>query len=76
MGSPLDSTWHDMSIAGRVPYIVMWAISMLPMVYDALKKQELKTRLRSKYVFLNPDNKPIEITTLRKNACLSPLLYL
>jgi len=43
-------------------------ITMLPMVYDALKKQELKTRLRSKYVFLNPDNKPIEIETLRKNA--------
>lgn len=41
---------------------------MLPMVYDALKKQELKTRLRSKYVFLNPKNKPIEIETLRKNA--------
>jgi len=41
---------------------------MLPMVYDALKKQELKTRLRSKYVFLNPENKPIEIETLRKNA--------
>ena len=43
-------------------------IIMLPMVYDALKKQELKTRLRSKYVFLNPENKPIEIETLRKNA--------
>jgi len=43
-------------------------ITMLPMVYEALKKQELKTRLRSKYVFLNPENKPIEITTLRKNA--------
>jgi integrase len=43
-------------------------IDMLPMVYDALKKQELKTRLRSKYVFLNQDNKPIEIETLRKNA--------
>jgi len=43
-------------------------IDMLPMVYDALKKQELKTRLRSKYVFLNQDHKPIEIETLRKNA--------
>lgn len=43
-------------------------ISMLPMVYDALKKQEPKTRLRSKYVFLNPEDKPIEIETLRKNA--------
>jgi hypothetical protein len=29
---------------------------MLPMVYDAMKKQELKTQLRSKYVFLNPDD--------------------
>jgi len=43
-------------------------IDMLPMVYDALKKQELKTRILSKYVFLNQDNKPIEIETLRKNA--------
>lgn len=43
-------------------------IDMLPMVYDALKEQGLRTRLRSKYVFLNPDNKPIEIETLRKNA--------
>jgi integrase len=43
-------------------------IDMLPMVYDATKKQELKTRLRSKYVFLNPDEEPIEIETLRKNA--------
>jgi integrase len=43
-------------------------IDMLPMVYDAMKKQELKTRLRSKYVFLNPDDEPIEIETLRKNA--------
>jgi integrase len=43
-------------------------IDMLPMVYDALKEQERKTRLRSKYVFLNQDNKPIEIETLRKNA--------
>jgi len=43
-------------------------IDMLPMVYDALKEQELRTRLRSIYVFLNQDNKPIEIETLRKNA--------
>jgi len=43
-------------------------IGMLPMVYDALKEQELRTRLRSIYVFLNQDNKPIEIETLRKNA--------
>lgn len=43
-------------------------IDMLPMVFEALKEQELRTRLRSKYVFLNPDNKPIEIETLRKNA--------
>ena len=43
-------------------------IDMLPMVYDALKEQELKTRPRSKYVFLNQYNKPIEIETLRKNA--------
>ena len=43
-------------------------IDMLPMVYNALKEQELRTRLRSKYVFLNQGNKPIEIETLRKNA--------
>ena len=43
-------------------------IDMLPMVYDALKEQALQTRLRSKYVFLNQDDKPIEIETLRKNA--------
>lgn len=43
-------------------------IDMLPMVYEALKEQERRTRLRSKYVFLNPDDRPIEIETLRKNA--------
>jgi integrase len=43
-------------------------IDMLPMVYDALKEQAAKTRLRSKYVFLNLDDKPIEAETLRKNA--------
>jgi integrase len=43
-------------------------IDMLPMVYDVLKKRGLRTRLRSKYVFLNPDNRPIEIETLWKNA--------
>jgi integrase len=41
-------------------------IDMLPVDYDALKEQGLRTRLRSEYVFLNPDNRPIE--TLRKNA--------
>ena len=43
-------------------------IGMLPMVYDALKEQARKTRLRSKYVFLNDHDNPIEIETLRKNA--------
>ncbi len=43
-------------------------IDMLPMVYDALKEQELRTRLRGKYVFLNKDDKPIVIETLRKQA--------
>jgi integrase len=38
------------------------------LVDDALKEQELRTRLRSKYVFLNPKKKPIDIATLRKNA--------
>ena len=43
-------------------------IAMLPMTYDALKEQARRTRLRSKYVFLNEHDKPIEIETLRKNA--------
>jgi integrase len=43
-------------------------IVMLPMAYDALKEQARKTRLRSKYVFLNEEGTPIEIETLRKNA--------
>jgi len=43
-------------------------IGMLPMVFDALKAQARKTRLRSRYVFLNEESKPIEIETLRKNA--------
>jgi integrase len=43
-------------------------IGMLPMVYNALKEQESRTRLRSTYVFLNQEHKPIEIETLRKNA--------
>jgi integrase len=43
-------------------------IGMLPIVYDALKEQAKRTRLRSKYVFLNEHGEPIEIETLRKNA--------
>jgi integrase len=43
-------------------------IDMLPMVYDALKDQAAKTRLKSKYVFLNFDDKPIAAETMRKNA--------
>jgi integrase len=43
-------------------------IGMLPMVFDALKEQARRTRLRSKYVFLNEEGTPIEIETLRKNA--------
>jgi integrase len=43
-------------------------IQMLPMVYDALKEQARKTRLRSKYVFLNEHDEPVEIETLRKNS--------
>jgi integrase len=43
-------------------------IGMLPMVSDALKEQARRTRLRSKYVFLNEEGTPIEIETLRKNA--------
>ena len=43
-------------------------IEMLPMVYEALKDQARQTRLRSKYVFVNKEDKPIEIETIRKNA--------
>jgi len=43
--------------------MILFILWMLPMVYDALKKQELKTRPRSKHLFSNPDNKHIEIET-------------
>jgi len=43
-------------------------INMLPMVFDALKAQKLQSRLKGRYVFLNLDDKPIEIETLRKNT--------
>jgi integrase len=43
-------------------------IDMLPMVYNALKEQALKTRLKSKYVFLNYGDRPIAAETMRKNA--------
>ena len=34
------------------------------MVYDALKKQELKTRLRSKYIFVNPEDEANNLTSM------------
>ncbi len=43
-------------------------IDILPMVYTALQEQASRTRLKSKYVFLNFDEKPIDVETLRKNA--------
>ena len=43
-------------------------IGLPPMILEALKAPARKTRLRSKYVFLNEEGKPIEIETLRKNA--------
>lgn len=43
-------------------------IDILPMVHTALQEQALRTRLKSKYVFLNFDDKPIDVETLRKNA--------
>lgn len=49
-------------------------IDMMPMVYKALKEQELRTRLRGRYVFLNQINKPIEIETLRKQAWTKGLI--
>jgi len=50
-----------------------WPIDMLPMVHDALKDQAARTRLRSKYIFLNFDDQPIAPETLRKNACSKAL---
>ena len=43
-------------------------IDILPMVHTALQEQASRTRLKSKYVFLNFDDKPIDVETLRKNA--------
>jgi len=43
-------------------------IDVLPMVHKALLEQGQKTRLKSKYVFLNQDSKPIDVETLRKTA--------
>ena len=43
-------------------------IDMLPMVRTALLEQVQHTRLKSKYVFLNPEGRPIDVETLRKNA--------
>lgn len=38
------------------------------MVHKALLEQAQKTRLKSKYVFINLENKPIDVETLRKTA--------
>jgi len=46
---------------------------MLPMVHKALLEQAQKTRLRSKYVFLNLDDKPVDVETLRKTAWTAAL---
>ena len=43
-------------------------IDILPMVHKALLEQAQRTRLKSKYVFLNLDDKPIDVETLRKTA--------
>jgi len=43
-------------------------IDILPMVHKALLEQAQKTRLRSRYVFINLENKPIDVETLRKTA--------
>ena len=43
-------------------------IDILPMVHKALLEQAQKTRLRSKYVFLNADDKPVDVETLRKTS--------
>jgi integrase len=43
-------------------------IDILPMVHKALLEQAQKTRLRSKYVFLNVDSEPIDVENLRKSA--------
>ncbi|MCE5262626.1 MAG: site-specific integrase [Deltaproteobacteria bacterium] len=43
-------------------------IDMLPMVRKSLLEQAQATRMRSKYVFLNMDDKPVDVETLRKTA--------
>jgi integrase len=43
-------------------------IATLPMVCDSLKGQARRTRLRSKYIFLDVHDKSVEIETLRKNV--------
>lgn len=43
-------------------------IDMLPMVHSAFQEQAARTRLRSKYAFLNFDDKPVDVETLRKTA--------
>lgn len=48
-------------------------IDILPMVHKGLLEQAQKTRLRSKYVFLNLDGKPVDVETLRKTAWTAAL---
>jgi integrase len=43
-------------------------IDMLPMVYSAFQEQAARTRLKSIYAFLNCDDKPVDVETLRKTA--------
>jgi integrase len=43
-------------------------IDMVPMVHSALQEQAARTRMKSKYVFLNGDDEPIDVETLRRNV--------
>jgi integrase len=43
-------------------------IDMLPMVRKALLEQAQATRLKSRYVSLNLEDKPVDVETLRKTA--------
>jgi integrase len=43
-------------------------VDILPMTMRALKDQAASSKLKSPYVFLNEEGKPIEVETLRKNA--------
>lgn len=49
-------------------------LDMLPMVLKALQEQASRTRFKGRYVFVNKDGCPIDVSTLRKNAWTAGLI--